>query len=89
MNKKVLWVALILLVVLGVAAVLYPKLSANMLPRQMATTPPATTEATEPATTQPPTEAATEIPETTAATEPAEPKKFTAPNFFFLKHLSP
>ena len=82
MNKKVLLITAVLLVaVLGAAAVLYPKLSADMLPQQMATTPPATTEVTEPATTQPPTEAATETPETTATTEPAEPEKFTAPNF--------
>jgi len=65
-----------LLVVIGVAAVLYPKLSAGMQPQQLATTPPATTEAT-----QPTTEAAPEAPETTATTEPTEPEPVTAPDF--------
>lgn len=51
MNKKVLLITLILLlVVLGVAGVLYPRLSASMEPQQLATTPPATTEATQPVT---------------------------------------
>ena len=51
MNKKALLITLILLlVVLGVAGVLYPRLSASMEPQQLATTPPATTEATQPAT---------------------------------------
>ena len=77
MKKKVLLLTLILLiVVLAAAAVLYPRLSASMQPRQMATTPPATTEATQPAT-----EAAAEIPETTAATEPTEPEPVAVPDF--------
>ena len=46
MNKKVLLLTLIgLLVVLGVAAALYPRLSAGTQPQQLTTTP--TTEATE------------------------------------------
>lgn len=77
MKNKGLWITvIILLVVIGVAAVLYPKLSAGMQPQQLATTPPATTEAT-----QPTTEAAAEVPETTAATEPTEPEPVTAPDF--------
>ena len=49
MNKKALLITLIiLLMVLGVAAVLYPKLSAGMQNQQLATTPTAATEATEP-----------------------------------------
>ena len=77
MNKKVLIITLIvLLVVLGVAAVLYPKLSAGMQPQQLATTPPATTEAT----TEPvPTEGEQE--ETTEATEATEPQPVAAPDF--------
>jgi len=77
MKNKGLWITvIILLVVIGVAAVLYPKLSAGMQPQQLATTPPATTEAT-----QPTTEAAPEAPETTATTEPTEPEPVTAPDF--------
>ena len=77
MKNKGLWITvIILLVVIGVAAVLYPKLSAGMQSQQLATTPPATTEAT-----QPTTEAAAEAPETTAATEPTEPEPVTAPDF--------
>jgi len=77
MNKKILLITLIVfLVVLGVAAALYPRLSAGMQPQQLATTPPATTEAaTEPA----PTEAARE--ETTEATEATEPEPVAAPDF--------
>ena len=75
MHKKTLLITLIvLLVVLGVAAVLYPKLSAGMQTQQLATTPPATTEA---ATEPTPTEAEQE--ETTEATEAAEP--VAAPDF--------
>ena len=45
MSKKVLLITLIvLLVVLGVAGVLYPKLSSGLQTQQLATTPPATTE---------------------------------------------
>ena len=66
MNKKALLITVIvLLAVLGVAGFLYPKLSAGMQTQQLATTPPATTEATEPVQTE-----ATQ-PETTEATEPA------------------
>ena len=51
MNKKTLLITLLVfVVVLGIAAVLYPKLSAGMLPQELATVP-----TTEP--TQPPTEA--------------------------------
>ena len=77
MNKKTLLITLLVfLVVLGVAAALYPKLSAGMQPQQLATTPPAATEAvTEPA----PTEAARE--ETTEATETTEPEPVAAPDF--------
>lgn len=77
MNKKTLLITLLVfLVVLGIAAALYPKLSAGMQPQQLATTPPAATEAaTEPA----PTEAARE--ETTEATEATEPEPVAAPDF--------
>ena len=85
MNKKVLLITLVIFVaVLGVAAVLYPKLSANMQPQQMATTPPAATETTQ--ATQA-TQPATETAETTATTEPVESTEPTesaavrAPNF--------
>ena len=79
MNKKVLLITLILLVVvLGVAAALYPRLSAGMLSQELATTPAATTEATEPPTEAPETTAATEPAETT---EPTEPEPVKAPNF--------
>ena len=79
MNKKVLLITLILLVVvLGVAAVLYPRLSAGMQLQQLGTTPPATTEATEPPAEVPETTAATEPAETT---EPTEPEPVKAPNF--------
>ena len=47
MNKKVLLITVIvLLVVLGIAAALYPKLSAGMQPQQLATMPTAATIAT-------------------------------------------
>ena len=79
MNKKTLLITLILLlVVLGVAAALYPRLSAGMLSQELATTPAATTEATEPPTEAPETTAATEPAETT---EPTEPEPVKAPNF--------
>ena len=80
MNKKTLLITLLVfLVVLGVAAALYPKLSAGMQPQQLATTPAATTEATtEPA----PTEAARE--KTTEATEATEPEPVAAPDFTVL-----
>ena len=75
MNKKALLITLIiLLVVLGVAAALYPKLSAGMQPQQIATMPAATEEPTQAQTEA--TEAATE-----AATEPTEPEPIPAPDF--------
>jgi thiol-disulfide isomerase/thioredoxin len=65
--------------VLGVAAVLYPRLSAGMQINQLATT---ATQPTVETVTEPATEAApTETPETTAATEPTEPEATKAPNF--------
>ena len=73
MNKKGLLITLVIfLVVLGVAGVLYPKLSAGMQNQQLATVP--TTE---------PTEAVTEAtqPETT---EPTEPQTVAAPDFTVL-----
>lgn len=72
MNKKVLLITLIvLLVVLGVAAVLYPKLSAGMQSQQLATT---STESTEAAET-------TEAAESAEAAEAAEPETVSAPDF--------
>ena len=77
MKKKTLLITLvILIVVLGVAATLYPKLSSLMEPQQLATTPTTTTEATAPAT-----EAAEE---TTEPTEAAEPETIPAPDFTVL-----
>ena len=73
MNKKGLLITLVIfLVVLGVAGILYPKLSAGMQNQQLATVP--TTE---------PTEAATEAvqPETTESTEP---QTVAAPDFTVL-----
>ena len=72
-NKTLLITIIILLVVLGIAAVLYPKLSAGMQTQQLATT----------ATTVP-TEAAEEaVPEETQpeTTEPTEPETIPAPDF--------
>ena len=80
MNKKMLIITLIvLLAVLGVAAVLYPKLSEGMQTAQLATTPTAATEAA-----QPPTETASETPETSATTAPTEPEPIPAPDFTVL-----
>ena len=77
MKKKTLLITLvILIVVLGVAAALYPKLSGLMEPQQLATTPTTTTEATAPAT-----EAAEK---TTEPTEAAEPETIPAPDFTVL-----
>ena len=74
MNKKVLLITVILLlVVLGVAGVLYPKLSAGMQSQQLATVP-----TTEP--TQPVTEASQ--PEETQ--EPTERQPIAAPDFTVL-----
>ena len=75
MNKKGLLITLIvLLIVLGIAAALYPKLSAGMQTQQIATMPAATAE---------PTQAQTEAPEaaTEAVTEPTEPEPIPAPDF--------
>lgn len=76
MNKKVLLITLtVLLVVLGIAAALYPKLSSAVQTQQLATAPTAATENTAPAETE-----AAEA-ETTEATEP-EP--VSAPDFTVL-----
>jgi len=86
MNKKVLLITLIvLLAVMGVAAILYPKLSAGMEPQQLATTPPITTAATEPEETEPEATENTEATEATeAATEETEPQTVPAPDFTVL-----
>ena len=73
-NKTLLITVIVLLVVMGVAAVLYPKLSAGMQTQQIATMPAATAEPTEAETEA--TEAATE-----ESTEPAEPETISAPDF--------
>jgi thiol-disulfide isomerase/thioredoxin len=81
MNKKGLLITLVIfLVVLGVAGVLYPKLSAGMQNQQLATVP--TTEPTEAVTeaTQPEKQEETQ-PETT---EPTEPQTVAAPDFTVL-----
>ena len=82
MKKGLLITIVILIGVLVVAGVLYPKLSAAMEPQQMATTPPVeTTVPTEPATeasAPEETQETTEPEETQAATEP-EP--LAAPDF--------
>ena len=81
MNKKRLLITLVIfLVVLGVAGVLYPKLSAGMQNQQLATVP--TTEPTEAVTeaTQPEKQEETQ-PETT---EPTEPQTVAAPDFTVL-----
>ena len=81
MNKKGLLITLVIfLVVLGVAGVLYPKLSAGMQNQQLATVP--TTEPTEAVTeaTQPEKQEETQ-PETT---EPTEPQIVAAPDFTVL-----
>ena len=79
MNKKTLLVTVIVfLVVLGVAAALYPKLSAGMQPQQLATTP--TAPPTEPTADTTPETVPAEVPE---ATEPetTEPQPVAAPDF--------
>ena len=73
-NKTLLITVIVLLVVMGAAAVLYPKLSAGMQTQQIATMPAATAEPTQAQTEA--TEAATE-----AATEPTEPEPIPAPDF--------
>lgn len=73
MNKKTLLITLIVfLVVLGVAAALYPKLSAGIQPQQLATMPTETPETTE---------APSETTEATEATEAKEPDPVPAPDF--------
>lgn len=80
MNKKGLLITVILLLaVLGVAAALYPRLSAGMQPQQLATTP--TT-----APTEPTEETAPEEETQPEATEPeaTEPEAIAAPDFTVL-----
>ena len=78
MNKKVLLITLaVLVVVLGAAAVLYPKLSAGMQTQQLATVSTSAPETTAPAT----------VPETTepeATTEATEAEPVPAPDFTVL-----
>lgn len=70
MNKKVLLITLIALVaLLAIAGVLYPKLSSGMQTQQLATTPPATTQAPE---------------ETGEPTEATQPETIPAPDFTVL-----
>lgn len=82
MNKKVLIITLVvLLAVLGIAGVLYPKLSAGMQTAQLATTP---TETTAPAETAAPAE--TEVSATTEAAQEEtvpEPQTVQAPDLIF------
>ena len=74
MKKKTLLITLVvLLAVLGVAAALYPKLSAGMQTQQLATTP--TAPATEPTADTAPETVPTEEPEAT------EPEPVAAPDF--------
>ena len=73
-NKILLITLIILLVVRGVAAVLYPKLSAGMQNQQIATMPAVTADPTEAAPEA--TEAATEV-----VTEPTEPETIPVPDF--------
>ena len=78
MNKKVLLITLVIfLAVMGVAAVLYPKLSSGMETQQLATM------ATEPEVT---TEATEEVPETTEDVPPqtSVPTPVLAPDFTVL-----
>ena len=75
MNKKLLITLVLLLAVMGVAALLYPRLSTGMEPQQMATVSAETTTATEPPATE------TQPAETT---EPAEQKRFAMPDFTVL-----
>lgn len=72
-NKTLLITLIVFLVVLGVAAALYPKLSAGMQPQQLATMPTVETEAM--------TEETETVTETTASTEPTEPEPLPAPDF--------
>ena len=72
-NKSLIITLIILMVVVGVAAVLYPKLSAGMQPQQLATT-----------ATTPPTEAVQETLPEEAKTEATEPEPVSAPDFTVL-----
>lgn len=76
-NKTLLITIIILLVVLGIAAVLYPRLSAGMQTQQLATTPTTTQATTEPAATEAPQPEDTQP----ATTEPTEPETVPAPDF--------
>lgn len=75
-NKSLIITLIILLVVVGVAAVLYPKLSAGMQPQQLANT----------ATTAPAEDTKETIPEETQpeATEAPEPEPIAVPDFTVL-----
>ena len=76
MNKKTLLITLIaLLVVLGIAGVLYPRLSAGMEPQQLATMP---TETTQPATTGAAEATEEPTPPQTSVPEPVFAPDFTA-----------
>ena len=80
MNKKgILFTILALLIVMGLAATLYPKLSAGIQPQQMATMPETEPVPEETATTEAAAEEVTE--ETTAATEEQKPRTVPAPDF--------
>lgn len=79
-NKTLIITVIVLLVVLGVAAALYPKLSAGMQTQQIATVPTAAEKTTEPET-EAATEKTTEPAESTAPTESTEPVTVPAPDF--------
>ena len=79
MKKKTLLITLVvLLAVLGVAAALYPKLSAGMQTQQLATTP--TAPPTEPTADTTPETVPAEVPEVTEP-EATEPEPVAAPDF--------
>jgi len=78
-NKKLLVIALIFVLVLGVAGILYSRLGDQLQPQGLTTVAPETTQpATQPSTTEPvqQTEAATE-----AGTEAAPPQIYPAMDF--------
>ena len=87
MKKKTLLITLLLLlVVIGVAMTLYPKLSAGMQTQQIGTISAVSTEPTEAPTEEAtePTEAQTQpeaTTEPTESTEPTEPATVPAPDF--------
>ena len=74
-NKTLLITLTVFLGVLGIAAALYPKLSAEIQPQQMAAMPTVTEAVTEE------TQA---VSETAASTEPTEPEPVLAPDFTVL-----